>query len=92
MDSIGRARLNFIIIAFFISLALILNYFLIGRFGIMGCIYGTMISDIIVFAVRQVLLYKILNVSLLSPFIYAWRFYPEFIRTYLKPLLGKLPD
>ena len=89
MDSIGRAKLNFIIISFFISLTLVLNYFMILHFGIMGCIYGTLISDIIVFAVRQVLLYKILNVNPLSPFIYAWRFYPEFIRTYIKPLLGK---
>jgi len=89
MDSIGRAKLNFIIISFFISLTLVLNYFMIGRFGIMGCIYGTLISDIIVFTVRQVLLYKILNVNPLSPFIYAWRFYPEFIRTYIKPLFSK---
>jgi len=89
MDSIGRAKLNFIIILFFISLALVLNYFLIGRFGIMGCIYGTLISDMIVFTVRQVLLYKILKVNLLSPFIYAWRFYPEFVRNYIRPLIPK---
>jgi lipopolysaccharide exporter len=89
MDSIGRAKLNFTIISLFISLTLVLNYFLIRRFGIMGCIYGTLISDIIVFIVRQFILFRILNVNLFSPFIYAWRFYPEFIRTYLKPLLGK---
>jgi len=92
MDSIGRAKLNFIIISSFISLTLVLNYFLISRLGIMGCIYGTLISDFIVVIVRQVLLYKILNVNPLSPFIYAWRFYPEFIRSYIKPLLGKQPD
>jgi lipopolysaccharide exporter len=92
MDSIGRAKLNFIIIACFISLTLTLNYFMIGWFGIMGCIYGTLISDLVVFSVRQFLLSKILNVNLLSPFVYAWRFYPEFIRTYIKPLLGKIPD
>jgi O-antigen/teichoic acid export membrane protein len=69
MDSIGRAKLNFTIISFFISLTLILNYFLIGRFGIMGCIYGTLISDMIVFTVRQVLLYKILKVNLESFYI-----------------------
>jgi O-antigen/teichoic acid export membrane protein len=92
MDSIGRAKLNFIIISSFISLTLVLNYFLIGRIGIMGCIYGTLIADGIVFIVRQMILYKILNVNPLSPLIYAWRFYPEFIRNYIKPLLGKLPD
>jgi lipopolysaccharide exporter len=92
LDSIGRAKLNFIIISSFISLTLVLNYFLIRRMGIMGCIYGTLISDAVVVIVRQVLLYKILNVNPLSPFVYAWRFYPEFIRNYIKPLLGKLPD
>jgi lipopolysaccharide exporter len=92
MDSIGRAKLNFVIIASFISMTLILNYFMIGWYGIMGCIYGTLISDLVVFTVRQFLLYKILNVNLLSPFIYAWRFYPEFTRTYIKPLLGKIQD
>jgi len=92
MDSIGRAKLNFLIIFSFITLTLILNYFLIRQFGIMGCIYGTLISDAVVIVVRQILLYKILNVNPLSPFVYAWRFYPEFFQNYVKPLLGKLPD
>jgi O-antigen/teichoic acid export membrane protein len=92
MDSIGRAKLNFLILSSFISLTLLLNYFLIGRIGIMGCIYGTLMADAIVAVVRQILLYKIFNVNPLSPFIYAWRFYPDFIRNYLKPLLGKLQD
>ena len=86
LDSIGRAKLNFTIILSFILLTLCLNYFLIGRFGIMGCIYGTIIADAIVVIIRQVLLFKILNVNPLSPFIYAWRFYPEFIRTYISPI------
>ncbi len=92
LDSIGRAKLNFIIIFSFIFLTLGLNYFMIDRMGIMGCIYGTLISDAVVVIVRQILLYKILNVNPLSPFIYAWRFYPEFIRKYIKPMLGKLPE
>jgi lipopolysaccharide exporter len=92
LDSIGRAKLNFLIIFSFISLTLVLNYFLIRQFGIMGCIYGTLISDAVVVIVRQLLLYKILNVNPLSPFVYAWRFYPEFVRNYIKPLLEKLPE
>ena len=86
MDSIGRAKLNFVIIVCFITLNLFLNYYLIGRIGIMGCIYGTLIADALVVAIRQILLYKILNVNLLSPFVYAWRFYPGFIRNYVGPL------
>ena len=89
LDSIGRAKLNFIIIICFIFLTLFLNYFLIARIGIMGCIYGTIIADAIMVIVRQILLYKILNVNPLSPFIYAWRFYPEFIRNHVNPLFQK---
>jgi lipopolysaccharide exporter len=92
MDSIGKARLNFIIIFVFTISTLVFNYFLIGRYGIMGCILGTMAADLIVFIIRQVILYKLLHVNLLSPFIYAGRFYPEFLRNYVKPLLGKIPD
>jgi O-antigen/teichoic acid export membrane protein len=88
LDSIGRAKLNFIIIFLSITLTLLLNYILIGRIGIMGCIYGTLTIDVLIFIIRQILLYKILNVNPLSPFIYAYRFYPEFIRNYIKPLLG----
>jgi O-antigen/teichoic acid export membrane protein len=89
LDSIGRAKLNFIIIVSFISLTLLLNYFLIGKIGIMGCIYGTLVADAVVVFGRQVILYKILNVNPLSPFIYAWRFYPEFFRNYISPLFRK---
>jgi O-antigen/teichoic acid export membrane protein len=89
MDSIGRAKLNFIIIVCFIFLTLFLNYFLIGRIGVMGCIYGTIIADTIMVVARQILLYKILKVNPLSPFIYAWRFYPEFLRNYISPLFRK---
>jgi lipopolysaccharide exporter len=89
LDSIGRAKLNFIIIFTLITLTGVLNYFLIGRFGIMGCVYGILIVDMFIFIIRQIILYKILNVNPLSPFRYAWRFYPEFFRNYIKPLLGK---
>jgi O-antigen/teichoic acid export membrane protein len=89
LDSIGRAKLNFMIIVSFISLTLLLNYYLIGKIGMMGCIYGTLIADAVVVIARQVVLYKILNVNPLSPFIYAWRFYPEFFRNYISPRLRK---
>jgi lipopolysaccharide exporter len=92
MDSIGRAKLNFVIIFASITFTLLLNYVLIERMGIMGCIYGTLIVDVFIVAIRQILLYKILNVNPLSPFIYAYRFYPDFVRSYIRPLFGKLPD
>jgi lipopolysaccharide exporter len=92
MDSIGKAKLNFMMILGVTVTIFTLNYFLIGRYGIMGCIYGTLTADIIIFVIRQILIYKILHVNALNPLIYAYRFYPEFFRNYVKPLLGKLPD
>jgi len=92
MDSIGKAKLNFMIILSFTVLALTLNYILIGKYGIIGCMYGTLIADLVIFIVRQIILYKVLHVNTLNPLIYAGRFYPEFIRNYIKTTLGKLPD
>ena len=90
LDSIGKPKLNFIIVGSFTFLTLILNYFMIGKFGIMGCIYGTLMADLIVFVIRQIILYKKLNVNPLNPLIYAVRFYPEFFHAYINPLLRKI--
>ena len=91
MDSIGKSKLNFIVILCTTLLTFILNYYMIGRFGIMGCVYGTFLADLVVLVFTQIILYKSMNVNFLNTFIYAYRFYPEFFRNYIKPLWGKLP-
>ncbi len=89
LDSIGRPRLNFLIIIIFTVLNLILGYLMIKKFGIMGCAYGTLLADIIIGIVMQIIMYKELNVNVLNTFIYAGRFYPEFLNVYIRPWLRK---
>lgn len=92
MDSTGKAKLNFIIIFLVNILVLIPNYIMIKKYGIMGVVYVTLVVDQIVFVIRQRILRNTMNVNVLSPFVYAWRFYPEMYHHYLKPLLQKLKN
>jgi lipopolysaccharide exporter len=89
LDSIGRPRINFLITIIFTILILTLSYIMIRHFGIMGCVYGTLLADIAIVIVMQIIMYKELNVNVLNTFIYAGRFYPEFLNSYIRPLLRK---
>lgn len=89
LDSIGRPRINFLITIIFTILILTLSYIMIKHFGIMGCVYGTLLADIAIVVVMQIIMYKELNVNVLNTFIYAGRFYPEFLNSYIRPLLRK---
>jgi lipopolysaccharide exporter len=89
LDSIGRPRINFLITIIFTILILTLSYIMIREFGIMGCVYGTLLADIAIVIVMQIIMYKELNVNVLNTFIYAGRFYPEFLNSYIRPLLRK---
>ncbi len=95
MDSIGRAKLNFIIILSFTILALTLNYILIGKYGIIGCIYGTLIADLVIFIVRQIILYKVLNVNPLNPSYLCRpvlsRIHPELRQNHPGEIAGLIP-
>ncbi len=55
----------------------------------MGCVYGTLLADVTIVIVMQVIMYKELNVNVLNTFIYAGRFYPDFLNSYIRPLLRK---
>jgi O-antigen/teichoic acid export membrane protein len=89
LDSIGKTRYNFLVIVFFLSFEIILNYFMIRRQGLMGAIYATLIADIVFFIVMQVILRRELRVNIFHTFIYAFRFYPEFWNMYVRPVFRK---
>jgi len=89
LDSIGKPKVNFIIITLFTVVELILNYLMIKGYGIIGAVYATLFANIIFFVVMQAILRKELKVNFLNTFIYAKRFYPEFINSYLKPLFKR---
>src|SRR5579859_1498570 len=56
MDSIGKPRLNFIIIVLFTIVELILTWFFIIAFGLLGAAYATLAACILFFIVMQLIL------------------------------------
>jgi len=89
LDSIGKPKLTFVLVVLTAALNLSLNYLLIKKIGLMGAPYATLISNVIGFAVAQIILYRMLKTNPLHPFIYAVRFYPEFYHKYVKPIFTR---
>lgn len=83
VDSIGKTRITFIIVLVNTCVILVLNYFFIGRYGVIGAAYATLIANVFGFVIAQIILWKELKVNALNAFVYAYRFYPEFINKYL---------
>lgn len=82
LDSIGKPKVNFVILVLFTILKLTLNFVLIKAYGIMGAVYATLIADAVIFIAQTIILKKELSVNMLHTFIYAVRFYPEFFKNY----------
>lgn len=83
LDSIGKTRITFFIVIVNTVLIILLNYFFIKRFGTIGAAYATLITNIFGFIVAQTILWRELRVNPLNAFIYAYMFYPEFIKKYI---------
>ncbi|WP_316788111.1 flippase [Pedobacter frigoris] len=83
IDSIGKTRTTFIIVIVNTFVILTLNYFFIRKYGVIGAAYATLISNIFGFTIAQVILWRELRVNALNAFIYAYQFYPEFIKKYI---------
>lgn len=83
LDSIGKTRTTFFIVLFNTCLILVLNYFFIREFGVLGAAYATLICNVVGFVIAQAILYQELKVNALNSFVYAVKFYPEFINKYL---------
>lgn len=84
LDSIGKARINFFVVLFMACTNIGLNYFFITELGVMGAAYATLCTNIVGFIIAQSILRKELQVNPLNAFIYAYRFYPDFFRKYIK--------
>lgn len=87
LDSIGKTRVTFFVVIGTASLNLCLNYFFIRQWGVVGAAYATLCSNIVGFAVAQVILKKEIGVNVLNTFVYMYKFYPEFLDRYLRPML-----
>jgi len=89
MDSMGKPKINFVMILFFTAINLALNFPFIKAYGIMGAVYATLIADVIFIMVQVIILRRKFNVNVLNPFVYAVKFYPEFFNSYIKPRLKR---
>lgn len=89
MDSIGKPRLNFIVIMLFTGLELFLTWLLIEDFGMMGAVYASLAACAIFFIIIQVILHRQLKINFLNTFVYAVQFYPEFYQIYIRPRFSK---
>ncbi len=89
LDSIGETKTTFIIVFLTAAMNLILNYYFILTFGVMGAAYATLISNCAGFVVAQIILKRKLNVNVLHTFIYAYRFYPELYAKYINKIKTK---
>lgn len=87
LDSIGKTRVTFFVVIGTATMNLGLNYFFIRQWGVVGAAYATLCSNIVGFAVAQVILKREIGVNVLNTFVYMYKFYPEFLDRYLRPML-----
>ncbi len=81
LDSMGYPHRNFYVTATFFIINLILNYFWISNFGVMGAAYGTLSTTIIGFVVMQIILHKMIGVNVLKVFKNTIHFYGRLFYT-----------
>jgi lipopolysaccharide exporter len=87
MDSTGRPAINLVTITMLAVVQVTLLYFFITHFGFIGAGYALLLSHLTGFICTQLLLNKLFKINFLNAFMYAFKFYPEF----LKIILEKLP-
>lgn len=83
LDSIGKTKTNFIMVIITAVTNLGLNFVFIKSFGVIGAAYATLTSNILGFIMGQIVLNRTLNINPFNAFIYAFYFYPEFLKKYL---------
>lgn len=68
LDALGKTKLNFTILCISLMLSVILNIIFITQFGIIGAIYGTLITYLVVFVFSQIYLFNKFQISLVGVF------------------------
>jgi len=74
LDGLGKPKLNFQLLVMTALLNVVLSYFLLGKFGLIGCAYGALLSYCILFTINQVILYRVFGIRVLKVFahILVW--------------------
>ncbi|KAA0208374.1 MAG: flippase [Ignavibacteriaceae bacterium] len=87
LDAIGKPRLNFLIVLTSLSINVVLNYFLIMEYGLIGAAYATLLATLVAVVISTIFLRHELTISILKPFVYSVGFYKlgmEYILAFLK--------
>ncbi len=90
MDSTGHPGVNLVSISIMAVVHVGLCYLFIRAYGLMGAGYALLLSHTIGFILTQYLLFRYFRVNFTACFVYAFKFYPEFIRMGIQRRKSKL--
>ena len=89
LDSIGKPKINFRFVILGLILNLIFNYLLIKEYGMMGAVYGTLLTYALMFLIQMSFFYKWYHVRPWKPFTLIPWFYKNLLITILDFLKKK---
>ncbi len=81
LDSIGKPKINFRFVILGLILNIIFNYFFIKEFGIMGAVYGTLLTYSVMFIIQMSFFYKWYGVRPWRPIALIPWFYKNLFST-----------
>jgi lipopolysaccharide exporter len=90
MDSSGRPNLNFILNFSSVFFNIASNYFFIQQYGMIGAAFGTLLSNVVIFIVGNIMLTRIFKIELRQVFHYMFFYYGvgfDFLQKKLKTKL-----
>lgn len=83
LDSIGKPKLNFRFVLLGLILNIIFNYFLIKEYGIMGAVWGTLLTHSVMFIAQMSFFYKWYRIRPWRPIVLIPWFYKNLFQTAL---------
>lgn len=89
MDSIGKPKVNFLVITITALINIPVCYAFTRQFGLHGAAYGMMTSYFVCFLITQLYLRKTLGTDFLRTIRYAARFYPEMFQVFRQRFILK---
>jgi O-antigen/teichoic acid export membrane protein len=80
LDAIGKPNVNFWANFLFMTLQLLLTWFMLNKYGGMGAAYAAAINAVVIFFIMIAILKKYIQVELLNIFHYIWMAYGDVYR------------
>ena len=80
LDSVGKPKINFYFVILSAVLNVIFNYIFIVNYGVIGAVYGTLVTFAVRFVLNGIVLNKIFNINIFNAFIYMKVLYADMFR------------